>query len=143
MVFKNKEERREWYVKNRDKLLEKRREYKKKHLEREREYRRKYYKENEDKIKEYRLKYEKTPTAIKKKMISSWKYLGLKLFGYTYDEVYEYYLSISNCEICNKDISMGGRYKHLDHCHYSGCFRWVLCNSCNIRDSWMNNNMIN
>ena len=57
--------------------------------------------------------------------------------GYTYDEVYEYYLSIDNCEVCNKDISMGGHKKHMDHCHLTGIFRWVLCAGCNNHDSWM------
>jgi len=69
-------------------------------------------------------------------MIKNWKYTGLKLFGYTYKEVYEYYLSIDNCEVCNKDIS--GYNKHMDHCHNTGIFRWILCNSCNTKDNWIN-----
>ena len=57
---------------------------------------------------------------------------------YTYESLHEYYLSVDNCEVCNKDISMGGHYKHMDHCHDTGCFRWILCDKCNIQDNWMN-----
>ena len=96
------------------------------------------YQKNKEKIKQYKKEYYQTPECKKSMTISSWIRKGLKLFGYTYDEVYEYYLSIDNCEVCNKDISMGGRQKNMDHCHSTGIFRWVLCQSCNCHDNWMN-----
>ena len=103
-------------------------------------YMKEYNKNYKEKHKEYNTGYQKewrlTPEGKKSRKIASWKNLGLKLFGYTYDEVYEYYLSIDNCEVCNKDIS--GHNKNMDHCHDTGIFRWVLCNSCNTCDNWMN-----
>tara|TARA_R110002020_G_C15715760_1_gene722440 strand:- start:55 stop:411 length:357 start_codon:yes stop_codon:yes gene_type:complete len=100
-----------------------------------------YYNKNKQKIFSQKNKYKKdwrqTPAGIKARIIDNWKQMGLKLFGYTYDEVYEYYLDCDNCEVCNKDISMGGSQKNMDHCHSTGIFRWVLCSSCNNKDNWM------
>ncbi len=39
-------------------------------------------------------------------------------------------LSLSNCEICNKEIE--GHSKHIDHCHESGLVRGILCRECNL-----------
>jgi hypothetical protein len=71
--------------------------------------------------------------------IKSWKYNGLiELEGvYTYESLYEYYVSISHCEVCNKKFK-NSYYRCLDHCHTTGLFRWVLCRSCNTMDKWMN-----
>ena len=100
-----------------------------------------YYQENKEKIKErnkeYQKEYSKTPAGKKSNTISKWKQYGLKLYGYTYDEVYEYYLETTHCEVCNKDLTIDGQQKYMDHCHTTGCFRWVLCNSCNTHDNWM------
>ena len=94
-----------------------------------------YYKKN--KRKSYHKEYAKRPEGKKSRTISIWKHYGLKLFGYTYEEVYEYYLDCDNCEVCNKDISIGNQ-KCMDHCHSTGIFRWILCQSCNNQDNWMN-----
>jgi len=114
-----KEYNKQWYQNNKGK-----------HNQRNKEW----YQNNKGKQKEYR----QTPKWKKIMTISDWKRAGLKLFGYTYDEVYEYYLDCDNCEVCNKDISMGGKQRNMDHCHSSGIFRWILCHSCNCHDNWMN-----
>jgi len=93
-----------------------------------------YRRNNKQKIKESNKKYNKTPAGHKSNSIKCWKYRGLKLFGYTYDEVYEYYLDCDNCEVCNKDLTED--VKCMDHCHDTGIFRWILCKSCNVRDNW-------
>ena len=97
-----------------------------------------YYKKNKGKRKLYNKEWRQTPDGKKLRKIGDWKFKGLKLFGYTYEEVYEYYLDCDNCEVCNKDISMGGHQKNMDHCHDTGIFRWILCSSCNNQDNWMN-----
>ena len=103
------------------------------------EYDKQYYQDNKQRKKEYQKEYQKnynqTPKSKKSRIISRWKGRGLKLYGYTYDELYEYYLDITHCEVCNKDLST--TKKCMDHCHTTGCFRWVLCNSCNVSDNWM------
>ena len=153
MVFDKKEYMKEWREKNKEKLKQQSKERRQNNKEHIKQYQKEWYKINSEKhkhqmkeryqnnkkyIKHQMKEYYKTPECKKSSTISSWKRAGLKLFGYTYDEVYEYYLSIDNCEVCNKDISMGGQQKNMDHCHSTGCFRWVLCASCNNQDNWMN-----
>tara|TARA_R110000765_G_scaffold391407_2_gene484292 strand:- start:113 stop:637 length:525 start_codon:yes stop_codon:yes gene_type:complete len=118
---KNKQIMKEWYQNNKEYVKKQKREY---------------YKINSEKQNKKHKEWEQSPEGKKSRKIATWKQSGLKLFGYTYEEVYEYYLSIDNCEVCNKDIS--GYNKHMDHCHDTGIFRWVLCNSCNNHDNWMN-----
>jgi hypothetical protein len=99
------------------------------------EYDKQWAQNNKEHIKEYKKQYRETPKGKKIHSISDWKRLGLIEHGYTYDEVYEYYLETNHCEVCLKDLSTTKKY--MDHCHTDGCFRWVLCNSCNTNDSWM------
>ena len=138
---KNKEEilkqKQEWYKNNKEEILKKQKEWKKKNKEKYNLYQKHNYEKNKEQINKQQKEYNKTTSGIKRTIINNWKHMGLKLFGYTYDEVYEYYLSIDNCEVCSKDISMGGINKHMDHCHLTGIFRWVLCCRCNNHDNWM------
>ena len=113
-------------------------EYVQKHKKKIKEYKKNWCNINFEKRRQKLKEYHKTREFKKSHIIYTWKALGLKLFGYTYDEVYEYYLDCDNCEVCNKDISMGGHQRNMDHCHDTGIFRWVLCNSCNTLDNWMN-----
>ena len=134
----NKEKIKEYNEKNKEKHRKKYKKKKKEWSENNKEKMKEWRENNKEYIKQHMKEYYKTAECKKSMTISSWKGVGLKLFGYTYEEVYEYYLSIDNCEVCNKDISMGGHSKHMDHCHSTGIFRWVLCSGCNNRDSWMN-----
>tara|TARA_R110000765_G_scaffold180868_1_gene286786 strand:- start:29 stop:439 length:411 start_codon:yes stop_codon:yes gene_type:complete len=134
MVF----DRKEYEIKNKKKIKQQRNEWYQKNKETEKNKHKKWYEDNKEYYKKYRKEYRQTPEGKKSDTISNWKIYGLKLFGYTYDEVYEYYLDCDNCEVCNKDISMGGHQKNMDHCHDTGIFRWILCSSCNTYDNWMN-----
>lgn len=101
-----------------------------------------YYKKNKQKIFNQKNKYKKewrqTPQGIKARLIDGWKNYGLKLYGYTYDEVYEYYLETTHCEVCKIKLNTNIKtQKCMDHCHHTGCFRWVLCQSCNANDCWI------
>ncbi len=35
------------------------------------------------------------------------------------------------CAICNKDLDVDRRNRHLDHCHETGAIRGILCRGCN------------
>ena len=73
-----------------------------------------------------------------------WKKNGVLLTEQfnTFDELYNYYLSINNCELCN--ISFEECKKCLDHCHTTGLFRNIVCNSCNrIKAVGNKNNYMN
>jgi TFIIF-interacting CTD phosphatase-like protein len=98
-----------------------------------------YQKNKEDYLRKksiYNKKYYQSANGKKSTIINGWKCRGLKEFGYTYDELYEYYLETNECEVCHKDITKP-RDRCMDHCHDTGCFRWVLCRECNNNDHWM------
>ena len=127
-------DRKEYHRQYREKNKERIKQYRETHKQQKQTYDKLYREKNRERTKEYHKNYIQTPQGKKIRTINSWKRYGLKLYGYTYEEVYEYYLSINNCEVCNKDITSN---KYMDHCHVSGCFRWVLCSSCNTNDYWM------
>tara|TARA_R110001606_G_C15072813_1_gene616243 strand:+ start:107 stop:577 length:471 start_codon:yes stop_codon:yes gene_type:complete len=93
-----------------------------------------YYQTNKEKLKQYSL----SEIGIKSRIIVGWKRNGLiELEGvYTYESLYEYYLSISHCEVCETKFK-DSYDKCMDHCHETNIFRWVLCRSCNNNDKWM------
>ena len=107
-----------------------------------------YYVENRQKIKQYnidnrqRLQEQKKQYFVdnpEKFTISNWKGYGLiELEGvYSYESLYEYYLSINECEVCKTKFK-DSHDRCLDHCHTTNIFRWVLCRSCNTYDKWIN-----
>ena len=61
---------------------------------------------------------------------------AMKTHNITEDE-YEKLLSVTNCQACNKELTIKQGYKVLDstrvidHCHDTGKIRGVLCNHCN------------
>jgi len=66
-------------------------------------------------------------------LFQSWKKRGV--IG-NYDELYEYYHLINNCEKCDVLLNNSQQLtkKCLDHDHSTGLFRKVLCWECNIND---------
>lgn len=48
------------------------------------------------------------------------------------DEQKAYIKNCSNCEMCESDFTMINS-PVKDHCHYTGNFRSLLCNDCNLR----------
>ena len=140
---KIKQQRKQYRLKNKEKINEYNKKYR---IENKRyfnnynqNYNNEYYKNNKDQIKIIKQKYRQTENGKKNKKISDWKLSGLKEYGYTYEEVYEYYLSVNNCEVCKVKLNTNIKtQKCMDHCHHTGCFRWILCQSCNIQDNWIN-----
>jgi len=150
MVF-TKEEKKEYYLKNKEKKSisdkkyrdankEKIKQYKKEYEEANKEKikqrRKEYYETNKDiileKRKEYAKNYNKTDNRIKSSRIFSWKDKGV--IHDDFNSLYDIYKNTNICNICNIKL-IEGRYganrKCLDHNHKTGEFRQILCNTCN------------
>ena len=132
-----KEEKKAYYLKNK----ERRKAYREANKDKIKEQRKEYYKDNKDKAKEYieanieRIKkYNKSPNRKKTYTISNWKRSGLVCEDY--DSLYQKYIESTNCEECGCEY---GKYKDgssswkcMDHSHITGLFRNFLCNNCNL-----------
>jgi type IV secretory pathway VirB4 component len=119
MPFKDPEKlkqyKKEWYEKNKEKLLQQYKEYRE---------------NNKEKVKEYR----QTDNRKKSNRINTWKHKGVK--SEDFDKLYEKYINTKNCEKCNVELvegNYGYNKRCLDHCHETGEFRFVLCNTCNVK----------
>tara|TARA_S200002703_G_C3637408_1_gene195709 strand:- start:119 stop:490 length:372 start_codon:yes stop_codon:yes gene_type:complete len=114
--------------------------------EKKKQHNREYYQKNKEKIKEYKKDnpykkteeykerqkiWRKSEEGIKSYTKSNWKKRGV--ISDDYDKLYDYYLSIEECENCNILLNTSNKTKKcLDHDHETGLFRNVLCFNCNI-----------
>tara|TARA_R110002012_G_C11316477_1_gene575256 strand:- start:44 stop:415 length:372 start_codon:yes stop_codon:yes gene_type:complete len=114
-----KEAQKKYYEKNKDK---------------KNKYTQEYREKNKELIKEYDKQRCQTKQYKKNNLISEWKRRGV--INDDYDKLYDLYINTENCEECNIELVSGNVAKNrrcLDHCHKTGEFRNVLCNTCNIR----------
>ena len=71
----------------------------------------------------------------KTRTIYNWKRSGLIYDDY--NELYEVYIKTMNCQHCNKEFK-NSKDRCMDHEHSTGNFRAILCQKCNIHDSYIN-----
>ena len=103
-------------------------EYQKNNKEKLKEYNKKYRENNKQKI----LGYKKTDNTLKFIRIYNWRKRGV--VSDDFEILYKIYLSVKFCDICNCELNTNTKTrKCLDHCHKSGYFRNILCNSCNVK----------
>ena len=96
-IEKRKEYNKEYREKNQKKILEYQKEYYVNNKEKFKEYNEK----NKDKISEYMKEYRKTDKGLKSTRISHWREYGvIDNFNDNYEILYEYYLSVKECETC-------------------------------------------
>ena len=98
------------------------------------QYLKQYYIDNKEKLnkrnKEYLKEWNKSEKGYKSTRIYKWKSRGV--ISDDYDKLYEYFLSIKECENCGIELDNGtNTTKCLDHCHKTGQFRNILCDYCN------------
>ena len=91
--------------------------------------------------KEERKEYDQTENGKMVNKISKWKQQGLIMDTYEdYVTIFYHWLASTHCEKCPKEFTKGNtKYrKCMDHCHLTGEYRNILCNSCNINDNSSN-----
>jgi len=126
MPYKNPEDKKkhdkEYYLKNKEKIKQKASIYFIQNREKIKIKAKEYYINNVD--------YYKSEEGYKKSRISKWRCRGL--ITEDIDKLYEYYLSIEECENCGIELNQDEATKKcMDHCHQTGQFRNILCKSCN------------
>ena len=123
LTEKQKQYKREYYAKNKDRITQ---------LERERRKIKPPKKEDPEKHKNRTLKYNQTPNGIKSICKRKWKYRGVDITDF--EEYYPIYRDATQCSQCdirfNKEVWK--EKKCLDHCHDTGKFRAVVCWNCNV-----------
>jgi hypothetical protein len=87
-----------------------------------------------------RLAYAKNTNDDKRKTrrICDWKAYGvLPPIKDDWEGLYQHFINTKNCDDCGVEFDEGGsRGKNkrcIDHCHFTGMFRGIVCNSCNIK----------
>ena len=128
----NRQKIKQYKIDNRQKIKQ----YNIDNRQKRKEQKKQYDIDNREKKKEQKKQWDIDNHDIN--TIKNWKRYGLiELQGvYTYESLYEYYISITHCEVCNKKFK-NSFDKCLDHCHTTNIFRWVLCRNCNTMDKWM------
>ena len=105
----------------------------------------KYYLKNKERIQQYKKDHPHIVTEESKRIqkiwresesgkksstITRWRCRGL--ITEDYNKIYEYYLSIQECEHCGIELDEDeATRKCMDHCHQTGQFRNILCKTCN------------
>ena len=110
--------------------------------EKKKAYQKAYRENNRGKAKEYQIEYrennrekrkeyDKTQKGIKCRKTNTWKVRGIRCDD-EWDEVYEWFSSTTNCNICDK-LFVESSDKCLDHDHHLEGYnvRGVLCQKCN------------
>ena len=107
-------------------------------------YQRKWRAANPEKTKAYRIKgkakqrlyqkdYNQTPKGKKVNRVSNWRVRGV--LHPDFDSLYDLYMNTTHCDKCRVELTEStipqSTNKTLDHDHYTGSFRNVLCHSCN------------
>jgi hypothetical protein len=134
---KHKEYYKEYREKNKEHLTEYRKEWYENNKEHRKEYDKKYskewYKNNKEHKTQYNKEYKQTDAGKKTHLISRWKQTGLICDNI--EELYEHYINTFECDNCGIELvtgNYGANKRCLDHCHITGKFRNILCNTCNV-----------
>jgi hypothetical protein len=141
MPYKNEEDRKAYYEKNKEVLKARSKAYYEKNKEACTVYKKAYYKKNKEAIKahyeknkEARAVYTKAYREKNKEAIAAQRkaYIILKNYGITLVEKKKMRDEQGNkCKICYQDFFPDVE-PHVDHCHTSGKIRGLLCVRCNM-----------
>jgi len=117
-----KEYKRQYYLKNRERLLQKQKDYRL---------------NNKESIKSYT----QSDNRQKSNKIRYWRQWGVK--G-DLEEIYQQYITTTHCELCDIELSnekkITSNRKCMDHCHETLEFRNIVCHRCNMTKKEMYKN---
>ena len=132
---RKREYNKKYYEKNKEKEALRNKKYRENNKEKEKLRSKKYRENNKEKQLKKNKKYFQTENGKKVSLKSSWKSRGVNMNNF--EEFYKIYIETTNCDICDRILTNGNPItettKCLDHCHITGDFRCILCNSCNLR----------
>ena len=120
--------------KNREKFIEWQRAWTERNQEKETARKKAYYEANKEKCDEKNKAWNQSPEGKKYNTIRRWKRRGV--VSDDFDALYEKYINTWKCEECDCDLvegMYGANKRVLDHCHETGEFRNILCNTCNTK----------
>ena len=92
-----------------------------------------YYEKNREKVILNKRAHRQTDAGKKARIINKWKHYGLICDNY--EALYEHYINTFECDNCGIELVSGNcaNKRCMDHCHITGKFRNILCNTCNIQ----------
>lgn len=128
-----KEYQRQYYLKNKERIINRVTEYNNNNKDKKLLYQKNYRDNNKNKLKEKDKKYLETPDGKKSRIKRRWKSRGLDMDTFYY--VYPIFLKSTHCERCGVEFEEKNNknQKCMDHCHSTGMFRNVICRACNQR----------
>ena len=82
------------------------------------------------------------PKRHRSRTKGSWKYVGLVFENndsqfkndLAFHVIYKRCIFARKCELCNT-VFQKSNHRYMEHCHATGEFRNIVCNSCNLRKS--------
>jgi hypothetical protein len=94
-------------------------------------------KEKKDKIIASKRRYRNSEKGHKEHRIWDWEFKNKIICDY--NAVYDIVMNTHYCDYCSKKLVFRGskpahNSKCLDHCHFCGGVRGVLCNVCNLKN---------
>ena len=135
-----------YYDKNREKIILRQKGYNETHKDERKEYQKEYYEEHKEERIEYQTEYNKeynqTPAGIKSNTLGNWRTYGITFGDMTDSEYYDnIYLPATHCQSCNKIFNKTTKNdeKQADHKHepLNPCnIRGIICFACNRKDQW-------
>ena len=105
------------------------------------EYDRTYRLKHGDALRERRRTANQAPLAKKQNQVRLWRFRNIVCEDW--DTLYHRYTNTTHCEWCQKEIVLrkdGRRGQKVEHNHYSGEVRGIVCSKCNTKQRFHDKN---